>query len=251
MHKKTEQGFFTPVRLLKLGVSAFSEIVDYLTALFNITGIWAIFAFGLNIITFLLLFALNVAEYGFSFSSIISNWKQGIVVLIEHLPFGIGEIFPGTILYTLFKPKSKKQTTPQISLSGKKEKGGGKVEDRDEKKIIRREKDEKSEEKETGERKQQERIRERFPISRDRIEQDKLISRDKTEQSKKEADQKIPPGQEDKSKTPPEIEKSPKEGELSQFDQDLERHQAAGRIRHPAFRRVLNVLRKNIPGAEN
>lgn len=113
MSKKSERGFFTPVRVLKLSVSVFSEIVDYLTTLFNITGIWAIFAFGLNTITFLFLFALNVAEYGFSFSSFVSNWKQGLVVIIEHLPFGIGEIFPGTILYTLFKPKSKKQTAPQ------------------------------------------------------------------------------------------------------------------------------------------
>lgn len=96
-----------PGWIIMMFLSLINEVIDWIGALLNVSGVWAIFVLILNLITLSMILGWRIITEGFSFSAIFGSWKQALCLIIEHIPI-VGDIFPGWLLFMLGMKKKKK-----------------------------------------------------------------------------------------------------------------------------------------------
>ncbi len=89
-------------------LSLINEIIDWAGIYLNITGVWVIIIFVLNLITLLFVLGWRISSEGFSFSAIFGNKKRLLILIAEHIP-GLGDIIPGWLWFMWLFRKKKRQ----------------------------------------------------------------------------------------------------------------------------------------------
>lgn len=100
---------FRPDWMLMTFICLVNELIDWLGVILNVTGVWAIVIFILNLITLLLVLSWRIFTQGFSFSAVFGGWKGILLLILEHFPV-VGDIIPGWFLWMW---GIRKKRTPQ------------------------------------------------------------------------------------------------------------------------------------------
>ena len=114
--QESEDTTFSPGWIIISALCLMNEIIDWIGALFNITGVYAVIVFILNIITLFFVLGWRVISGGFSFSAVFGSWKQVLFLILEHIPI-VGDIIPGWLLFMAGARKKKSKVTTPASTS--------------------------------------------------------------------------------------------------------------------------------------
>jgi len=104
--EEVEDITFTPGWIVMTGLSLMNEAIDYVGVVFNITGIWTVIVFILNLITLVLIMGWRMMTASSSFIDYCGGKRGVILLIVEHLPI-IGDLVPGWFLFMLGIRKKK------------------------------------------------------------------------------------------------------------------------------------------------
>jgi len=74
-----------------------NELIDWIGAILNVSGIWMIIILLINLATLFMVLGWRMLTEGFSFEALFGTWKTAVFLILEHVPV-IGDIFPGWLL---------------------------------------------------------------------------------------------------------------------------------------------------------
>ncbi len=121
--EQTEEGGFEQfdiVRVMMIFLAALNEIIDWATALLNVTGVWIAIPLALNILFTILILCLRVIKDGFTLKAVVCGWQQALALILEYIPV-VGDIVPGFIGWILLGDKKKKGAEKNIAIKTKTE----------------------------------------------------------------------------------------------------------------------------------
>ena len=111
--------FFSPGWIMITALNCINEIIDIIGLFANITGVWAIIIFILNLITLFFNLGYRALKVGFSFSAMFgTGWQAFLLVanlILEHIPV-VGDIWPGWLINSLAMLGIKVKKTPGVPV---------------------------------------------------------------------------------------------------------------------------------------
>jgi len=114
-----EENELSPGWIMITGLCLINEIIDWVGALLNVTGVWAVIILIINLVTLFFVLGWRFMSGGFSFSALFGGWKQVLFLIVEHIPI-VGDIFPGWLLFMMgIRGIKKKREEPEQAQAPK------------------------------------------------------------------------------------------------------------------------------------
>jgi len=95
---ESEDITLSPGWIMMMFLSLMNELIDWIGVLLNVTGVWAIIIFILNLMTFALIMSWRVMTVSSPFLDYFGGWRGVLLLILEHIPI-IGDIIPGWLLF--------------------------------------------------------------------------------------------------------------------------------------------------------
>lgn len=97
----------SPGWIIMTGLSLINELIDWVGAVLNVSGIWAVVVFVLNLFTLALIMGWRMMTVSSPLLDYFGGKKGVFLLILEHIPI-IGDIIPGWLLFMLGIRKKKK-----------------------------------------------------------------------------------------------------------------------------------------------
>ena len=103
---ESEDITLSPGWIMMMFLSLINELIDWIGMLLNVTGVWAVIIFVLNLMTFALIMSWRVMTVSSPFLDYFGGWWGVLLLILEHIPI-LGDIIPGFLSFMLVIRKKK------------------------------------------------------------------------------------------------------------------------------------------------